>query len=210
MILGKIPNRAPYNCDRDSIRKSVGDSMKNLNIEYFDLFLIHQPVDYKAAAEGKSMDVETTVNLYRALEELYREGVLRAIGVANFNEDQLTILMNEVKIVPMANRFRSNPAVRNRPLVEFCKENKILLIAHSPMNFTAGAFRVDEVKAADYRKIAGMIGSRYGKSWAQVLLRYNYQLGICSIPKSHIYEFQKQNLDIFDFELSQGDMECLY
>ena len=65
--------------------------MKNLNIEYFDLFLIHQPVDYKAAAEGKSMDVETTVNLYRALEELYSEGVLRAIGVANFNEDHTSL-----------------------------------------------------------------------------------------------------------------------
>ena len=61
-----------------------------------------------------------------------------AIGVANFNEDQLTVLMNEAETVPMANQFRSNPAARNRPLVEFCKENRILPIAHSPMNFPAG------------------------------------------------------------------------
>lgn len=207
-ILSKIPNRAPYNCTADSIRESVEASLKRMQTDYFDLYTIHQAVDYNSP-DGR-MNTEVTVNLYKVLEELYREGKFRALGVANFNREQLEILMEQTEIVPACNQIRSNPAHRDMETVEFCQSAGILPIAHSPMNFTAKAFQVDEEVRARYMVLASEIGVRYGKSWAQVLLRWNYQKGICSIPKSHSVSSQRQNLDIFDFALDDAEMERLF
>ena len=208
-ILGKIPNDDPYNTDPESIRKSVSDSMARLNIDYFDLFLIHQAVPARVAKEGGKMDEEKTCALYRELEALYREGKFRAIGVSNFDVEQLKILMDRCEIVPMVNEIRSNPATRNQEILDFCKANGILPVAHSPLNFTAGAFKVDAEKKAAYIAKAAPVGEKYGKSWAQVLLRWNYQAGICSIPKSSSPKNQAANLEIFDFALTDEEMQAL-
>lgn len=208
-ILGKIPNSEPYNCNAESIRQSVLDSMKRLQIDYFDMFLIHQAVPPKVAAAGGKMDVKVTSALYRTLEELYGEGMFRAIGVSNFNEEQLTLLMENTTIKPTINEFRTNPAARNKPLLSFCAKHGILPVAHSPLNFTAAPFTVDHGVAAEYREKAGKIGEKYGKTWAQVLLRWNYQSGICSIPKSSNPKNQAANLDVFDFVLTEEEMKLL-
>lgn len=207
-ILSKIPNRAPYNCTPESIRRSVEDSLKRMKMDYFDLYTIHQAVDYNSA-DGR-MNEAVTIALYKELEKLYREGKFKALGVANFDREQLEILMAGTDIVPACNQIRSNPANRNMATVEFCRSKGILPIAHSPMNFTVKAFQVDQEAAERFKKSAAGIGEKYGKSWAQVLLRYNYQLGICSIPKSHSVTSQRQNLDIFDFSLSAEEMEQLF
>lgn len=206
-ILSKIPNRSPYNCTEKSIRQSVEESLARMQTTYFDLYAIHQAVDYNSP-DGK-MNTEVTVNLYKTLEELYREGVFRALGVANFNAEQLQILMDATGIVPACNQIRSNPAQRNMETIAFCKSHGIVPIAHSPLNFTSGAFAVDAEKKAEFIPAAQAIGEKYGKSWGQVLLRWNYQMGICSIPKAHNPKYQAQNLDIFDFALTQDEMDAL-
>lgn len=208
-ILGKIPNDDPYNTSPESIRQSVADSMARLKIEYFDLFLIHQAIPARIAKAGGKMDVEKTVALYGELEAMYKEGKFRAIGVSNFDAEQLRVLMEHCKTKPMVNEIRSNPACRQKELVEFCKAAGILPVAHSPLNFTAGAFSVDQSAKADYIAKATPVGEKYGKSWAQVLLRWNYQSGICSIPKSSSPKNQAANLDIFDFNLTSQEMLAL-
>ena len=208
-ILSKIPNRPPFNVDRGSIRQSVKDSLSRMRMDYYDLYLIHQPVDPAVAKMGGGMDAEKTLALYAALEELYEEGVFRAIGVANFNEEQLKILLDGCKIKPMVNQIRTNPACRSLNTVEFCKQNGIVPMAHSPLNFTAKPFTVDSEKKAQFIEAAAPIGTKYGKSWAQVLLRWNYQAGICSIPKSSNPKNQLANLDIFDFELTPEEFASL-
>lgn len=207
-ILSKIPNRAPYNSTPKSIRQSVEDSLKRMKTDYFDLYTIHQAVDYNSP-DGK-MNKEVTIALYKELEALYREGKFKALGVANFDREQLEILMENTEIVPACDQLRSNPANRNMETVEFCRSSGILPIAHSPMNFTRKAFQVDEEAAGRFKAVAARIGEKYGKSWAQVLLRYNYQMGICSIPKSHSVTSQRQNLEIFDFALDEEEMNRLF
>lgn len=209
-ILNKIRNSAPYNVSPESVRQCVKDSLARMRTDYYDLFLVHQAIDPEIAKVGGSMDVERTVALYHELEHMYEEGVFRAIGVANFNKEQLEVLIENCSIVPAVNQIRYNPACRNIETVEFCKDNGIIPMAHSPLNFEYALFKVDEAKKAEYRAKASEIGEKYGKSWVQVLLRWNYQYGVCSIPKSSNPANQKANLDIFDFELTQDEMDSLF
>lgn len=144
------------------------------------------------------------------MEDLYKEGKLRAAAVANFTAEQLQFLLDNASVAPAVDQIRCNPAIRNRETVDFCKSNGILPMAHSPMNFSLAAMKNAPEVAAEYKALAGRIGERYGKSWGQVLLRWDIQHGICAIPKSHSPERQRQNIDIFDFELSPEEMAMLY
>ena len=209
-ILSKIPNKPEYFESEESIRACAQSTLDDLHTDYLDMYLIHQPISYEDQALGKPMDKDKIVFVYKVLEKMYKEGIFKSIGVANFTPEQLDILMNETEVVPAANQFRSNPATRNIETVEYCQKHGILPMAHSPMNFTVKAFDTASNLAAEYRALAGKIGEKYGKGWGQVLLRYDYQKGICAIPKTHFPEFQKQNIDIFDFELTPEEMAQLY
>ena len=153
------------------------------------------------------MNLEKTLELWHNLTVLYKEGKFRGIGVSNFNVEQLTAFLPECGLVPMVNEIRCNPAMRNTETVAFCKERDIQLIAHSPLSFSVapGVFAVDE----DYKARLAAVGEKYGKSWAQVQLRYNFQNGICSIPRSSKPKNQAANLDIFDFALTAEEMAQL-
>ena len=206
-IMGKIPNRAPYNSTPESIRESVDTSLQRLKTDYFDMFLIHKAVDDAVAKQGGVMDLTKTLEIWYTLNELYKEGKLRGIGVSNFDKDQMSAFLKECGMPPMVNEVRCNPACRNTEAIAFCKEKGIQPIAHSPLSFSVapGVFAVDE----DYKlKLAG-IGEKYGKTWAQVQLRYNYQNGIASIPRSSKKKNQAASLDIFDFTLSDEEMTAL-
>ncbi len=207
-IMGKIPNRAPYNSSPENIRKSVEDSLKNLKTDYFDMFLIHKAVDDAAAKRGEKMNVEKTLELWGVLEELLKEGKFRGIGVSNFEAEHLKAFVDgKWTVLPMVNEIRCNPAMRNREAVALSKELGIQPIAHSPLSFSIapGVFAVDE----DYKAKLAAIGEKYGKHWAQVQLRYNFQSGIVSIPKSSNPKNQASNLNIFDFALTDEEMAQL-
>lgn len=208
-ILDKIRNGSPYNDSPENIRRSVEDSLGRMRMDYYDLFLVHQAIDPEIAKQGGQMDAEKTIALYQELERLYEEGIFRAIGVANFNRDQLEILLANTSVVPAVNQVRFNPAYRDSATIDFCRDNGIVPMAHSPLNFTCAPFKVDEEKKAEYRARASEVGDRYAKSWVQVLLRWNYQSGVCSIPKSSNPANQKANLDIFDFALTDEEMKLL-
>ena len=209
-LINKIPNKPEFFQDAASIRACVEGSLKAYHTDYFDIYMIHQPISYEDRAKGLPMKTDEIVRVYLELEKLHKEGKIRAVGLANFTVEQLELLLPNVNIVPAVNQFRSNPVVRNNELIEYCQSHGILPMAHSPMNFTRGLFDFADDVAQEYRSIAGKIGEKYGKSWGQVLLRYDYQRGICTVPKTHVVEFQKQNLDIFDFSLSPEEMAQLY
>ena len=207
-VMGKIPNQSPYNDDEASIRKSVENSLRTLKTDYFDMFLIHKAIPTADERAGvRVMNLEKTLALWSVLEKLMKEGKLRGIGVSNFNVDQLNSFLPVCSTVPMVNEVRCNPAMRNTETVELCKAKGIQPVAHSPLSFSVapGVFAVDEGYKA---KLAG-IGEKYGKHWAQVQLRYNYQNGIASIPRSSKKKNQASNLDIFDFELTAEEMATL-
>ncbi|OIJ15601.1 glyoxal reductase [Anaerobacillus arseniciselenatis] len=165
------------------------ESMTKLGLDYLDLYLIHWPMP----AKGKYKET------WKALEKLYKDGRIRAIGVSNFHVTHLEDLIADCEVVPMVNQVEYHPRLTQVELHEFCKQNKIQLEAWSPL---AQGKLLDEPTLAK-------IGEKYGKSVAQVILRWDLQNEVVTIPKSVKPERMKENADIFDFELTTEEMTLI-
>ncbi|MED1672818.1 aldo/keto reductase [Pallidibacillus thermolactis] len=165
--------------------KAFDKSISKLGLDYVDLYLIHWP--------GK----DTFLDTWRALEKLYRDGRVRAIGVSNFKPHHLRTLMEHSEEKPVINQVELHPYFQQKDLREFCKQHDIVVEAWSPLG--RGQVLDDPVLAE--------IGKKYGKTPAQVTLRWHLQNDIVIIPKSVTPSRIKENADIFDFELTAEDME---
>ncbi|WP_282034962.1 aldo/keto reductase [Metabacillus indicus] len=176
-----------WNADQgyDSTLKAFDESMKKLGLEYLDLYLVHWPV------KGKYKET------WKALETLYKEGKVKAIGVSNFQVHHLKDVMEDAEIVPMVNQVEYHPRLTQKELHAFCKENSIQLEAWSPL--MQGKLLDDETLTE--------IAEKHGKSVAQVILRWDLQNGVVTIPKSVKEHRIYDNAAIFDFELTQEEME---
>ncbi len=188
-ITTKIPAREGFIDSRETVRHHVFESLKNLQTNYIDLYLIHHPWE----------DEPAMLRTWEALEELVAEGKLRSIGVSNFNVEQLEFIMKNSKTTPAVNQVQSNPNEQNHEVIKFCKRNGIAPQAWGPVS------RIP----ANALDLFTQIGTPYAKSWAQIILRYNYQRGVLSIPKSHSVTRQIDNINIFDFELTATDVQAI-
>lgn len=165
--------------------KAFDTSLKKLGLDYLDLYLIHWP--------GKDKYVDT----WHALEKLYKDGKVRAIGVSNFKIHHLQTLMEQSEEKPVINQIELHPYLTQKDTLAFCKENGIAVEAWSPL----GRGRLlDDPTLVE-------IGKKYGKTAAQVTLRWHLQNDVIVIPKSVTPSRIKENSDIFDFELTPEDME---
>lgn len=168
-------------------------SLEKLGTDYLDLYLIHWPRPDDLSAEWAELDRGT----WRALEELYHAGRVRAIGVSNFLPHHLRSLMETAEVAPMVNQIEFHPGYPQTWNVEFCKAHGILPEAWSPL----GRTRV--LDDPFLRELA----AGYGKSVAQLCLRFALQRGVLPLPKSSAPERMAANLDIFDFTISDADMD---
>lgn len=169
----------------EKAKDAIDRSLKNLGLDYLDLYLIHQPMgDYFGA--------------YRAMEEAYRAGKLKAIGVCNFYPHVLTDFCETVDIVPAVNQVELHPFFAQEKALEVMKEYGVTPEAWGP--FAEGQHGI-----FTHPVLTG-IGDKYGKSAAQVALRWNIQRGVVVIPKSVHADRIRQNIDVFDFELTPEDM----
>lgn len=162
------------------------ESLKRLNTDYVDLYLIHWPAG-------------NYIESWSVLESLYRQGKARAIGVANFEEKHLKKLMSQAEITPMVDQVQTNPFKQQLELHDYLVKNGIQHIGWGP--FGQGN------QGLLYEPILTEIGAKYGKTTAQVILRWNIERDIGIIPKSINPERLKQNMDILDFTLSTDDMK---
>jgi diketogulonate reductase-like aldo/keto reductase len=169
----------------ESTLEAYKTSLKKLGLEYLDLYLIHWPV------EGKYKDT------WRALETLYTENRVKAIGVSNFHIHHLQDVMKDATIVPMVNQVEFHPKLTQEDLRAFCKQNHIQFEAWSPL--MQGQLLEDE----KLKEIA----DAHGKSVAQIILRWDLQNDVVTIPKSIKEHRIVENASIFDFELSAEEME---
>ncbi|MCA1035455.1 aldo/keto reductase [Bacillus infantis] len=169
----------------ESAIQAYETSLQKLGLEYLDLYLIHWPV------EGKYKDA------WRALEALYKEEKVRAIGVSNFQVHHLEELLKDAEVKPVINQVEYHPRLTQQELKAFCRENGIQLEAWSPL--MQGQLLDNEIIAA--------IAEKHGKSAAQVILRWDLQNGVITIPKSTKEHRIAANASIFDFELSSDEME---
>ena len=176
-----------WNADQgfESTLKAFEDSLNRLQLDYLDLYLVHWPV------QGKYIDT------WKALEQLYKEKKIRAIGVSNFMKHHLEDLMQHTEIVPMVNQMEFHPHLVQQDLIDFCNQHHIQYEAWSPMM---------QGKIFDL-KILDQFAEKYKKTVAQIVLRWNLQKGVVTIPKSVKKERIQSNADLFDFELSQEDID---
>lgn len=170
----------------DEARKSFEKSLKKLQIDYLDLYLIHQPYG----------DV---YGEWRALEELYKEGLIRAIGVSNFYPDRLMDLIIHNEVIPAVNQVETHPFHQQHEAQQFMIENKVQIESWGP--FAEGKNDIF------HNELLRSIGKKYNKSIAQVVLRWLTQRGIVAIPKSVRKERMAENLNSLDFQLTGEEME---
>jgi len=174
---------------------AVEQSLKKLDTAYIDLFLIHWPNPVKFRDRWQEANAET----WRALEELYDAGRIRSIGISNFRPHHIEELMKTAKIAPMVNQIRLCPGDTQDEVVDYCRARGMLLEAYSPL----GVGKIFEVP--EMRKLA----EKYGKSVAQICIRWSLQRGYLPLPKSVTPSRIRENTEVFDFELSPEDVRLI-
>jgi len=172
----------------EKTKKAFEKSLKNLELDYLDLYLIHQPIGDVYGA-------------WRAMEELYKAGKIRAIGVSNFHPDRLMDLTLFNEIVPAVNQIETHPFQQQIENQQFMQENGVQIESWGP--FAEG--RNDLFK----NELLASIGKKHNKTVAQVVLRWLIQRGVVAIPKSVHKKRIIENFNIFDFELNPADMEAI-
>jgi 2,5-diketo-D-gluconate reductase A len=175
----------------DDARRAFDKSLADLGFDYVDLFLIHWPLPTRYDGDF--------VSTWQVLEEFYRDGRARSIGVSNFQPHHLRRLHEESEITPAVNQIEVHPYLAQQDVRQFCADHQIAIEAWSP---------IAQGKVLDDPTI-GEIAQRVGKSAAQVVLRWHIERGDIVFPKSVTPERIEQNIDIFDFELSGADVEAI-
>lgn len=177
----------------DLVLSSFEESLKKLQTDYIDLFLIHWPNPVKFRDNWQSANAET----WRAMEELYQAGKIKAIGVSNFLPHHFEELKKTATIFPMVNQIFLAPGELQKEVVSYCQEHNVLLEAYSPLG-TGKIFDVPEMQE---------LSDKYGKTIAQIAIRWSLQHGFLPLPKSVTPSRIEENLAVFDFELADEDMQ---
>ena len=170
-------------------------SMKRLGLDVLDLYLVHWPAPAAHRHDWKHLNAES----WRAMEKLYQDGRIRALGVSNFLPHHLDALMETAQVMPMVNQLRLCPGETQAATAAWCAPRGVLLEAYSPLG-SGKIFNVPEVQA---------LAAKYGRTIAQICLCWSLQNGWLPLPKSVTAARIRENADIFDFELSDEDMEFL-
>lgn len=177
----------------DLVLSSFEESLKKLQTDYIDLFLIHWPNPVKFRDNWQSANAET----WRAMEELYQAGKIKAIGISNFLPHHFEELKKTATIFPMVNQIFLAPGELQKEVVSYCQEHNVLLEAYSPLG-TGKIFDVPEMQE---------LSDKYGKTIAQIAIRWSLQHDFLPLPKSVTPSRIEENLAVFDFELSDEDMQ---
>ncbi|MDD4776843.1 MAG: aldo/keto reductase [Fermentimonas sp.] len=171
----------------NNIKKAFEGSLKNLGLDYLDLYLVHWPVKGKISSTWKEM------------EDIYIDGKTRAIGLSNHLIHHVEEVLKDATVIPAVNQIELHPYLIQQDVVSFCIEKGILPEAWSPLGSSKMPLLQDEVLI--------WIAGKYGKSTAQVVLRWNIQKGRVAIPKSASHERQAENIQVFDFELTDDEVK---
>lgn len=179
----------------EKAKLAIDESIAKLDLDYVDLYLIHWPNPVDLRPDFATGNAES----WRAMEEAVAEGKIKAIGVSNFHPHHIDALLKTAKIKPVVNQIFLNPSDMQPEIVSYCREKDILLEAYSPLG-TGKIFEVDSLKE---------LAAKYNKTVAQVVLRWSLQHGFLPLPKSVTESRIKENIQVFDFELSKEDMEII-
>lgn len=188
-ITSKIPQNIDYIGTNELVQHHTEQSLKALDLDYIDLYLIHFPLETN----------EENVRVWRILETFVDRGLIKSIGVSNFNEGQLAHLIKHARIKPVLNQFQSYPGKHQQALIDFCKANEIIPEAYQSLA------KLD----AKTKECLIELAKPYKKTWSQIILNYQINEDIVVIPKSHDRQHQLENIDVFDFKLTPKDHEII-
>ncbi|KAL4712364.1 hypothetical protein ACJJTC_001525 [Scirpophaga incertulas] len=189
---------------RADVIPALKSSLSNLKLDYVDLYLIHWPVSVNDKGVDTGIDF---VETWKGMEEAVKLGLAKSIGVSNFNEDQLERLMKNSNIKPAVNQIEINPTLSQHKLVNFCKERSVVPVAYTPLGLISEArpeFIGKDIIKTDSK--LGELAKKYGKTRAQIALRYLVQRGVPVLPKSFTKSRIEENFNIFDFNLDEQAM----
>ncbi|XP_078533359.1 aldo-keto reductase family 1 member A1-A-like [Lissotriton helveticus] len=201
----------------EDVEPSCRVSLEKLQLQYLDLYLMHWPLAFKRGEalmpknEDGSMQYADThfIDTWKAMEHLVDLGLVRAIGLSNFNSKQIDQILEVAKHKPVVNQVECHPYLNQKELLEHCRQRRIVLTAYSPL----GSANRPWAKPGDPQLLEDPelldIAKKYGKSAAQVILRWQLQRGVVCIPKSSNPSRIKENFQVFDFTLSDEDMESM-
>lgn len=184
--------------DYESAARSIDESLAAMGLDYLDMMIIHSPQPWAEVNQSDDRHYEGNLEAWRALTDAYKAGKIRAIGVSNFQKEDIDNIWDNAEVKPMVNQVLCH--ISNTPLglIDYCQSKGIVMEAYSP---------VAHGEALKNPKIAEM-AAKYGVSIPQLCIRYDLQLGMITLPKTANPEHMKSNADV-DFEISSEDMEAL-
>lgn len=185
-VISRASNSQQYN---NTVREGFMEILKKYGFEYIDLYMFHWPV------------TDRFIDTYKILEKLYKEGYIKAIGVCNCHEHHLQEIIDKCEIIPAVNQIEVHPLFTQKPLIEFCKKHGIQVEAYTPL-----ARNDDRLQK---NPILRQLCKKYNKSIAQIILRWDYQNGIVTIPLSSNPQRQASNIDIFNFSLTEDEIRTI-
>ncbi|XP_040291425.1 prostaglandin-E(2) 9-reductase-like [Bufo bufo] len=202
------------------VRPALEKSLKNFQLKYLDLFLIHTPVEFKPGDDllptdesGKLIYHNTDIrDTWKAMEDCKEAGLVKSIGVSNFNHKQLELILNMpgLRYKPVCNQVECHLYLNQSKLLEFCKPHNIVLEAYGVLGSTRDVNWIDQTAPILLEDpVLNAIAKKHGRTPAQVAMRHMLQRGIVVLAKSFKPERIKQNLEVFEFELSEEEMKSL-
>lgn len=206
----------------EHVEKACRQSIANLGLDYIDLYLMHMPMGYEYRGwEEKDLlpkdgdgglvysDVDY-VDTWKALEGCVKLGLVKSIGISNFNSEQIKRLLTKAEIKPVTNQVECCPNINQKKLTKFCKDLEIVITAYSPLGRPHLALeKPDGPQPALHDNRVRVIAEKYNKTPAQVILRYLIDIGTVPIPKSSNKQRIQENFNVFDFTLNEDDLKIM-
>lgn len=210
-----------WNSDHGHVVEACKDSLKNLKLDYLDLYLVHFPISTKHTGVGTTssaldedgvLEIDTTISLettWRGMEELVSMGLVRSIGISNYDIFLTRDCLAYSKVKPAVNQIETHPYFQRESLVKFCLKHGISVTAHTPLGGAAANTEWFGSKSCLDDPVLQGLAKKYKKTVAQIVLRWGIQRNTVVIPKSSKLERLEENFNVFDFELTREDMEII-
>jgi aldehyde reductase len=202
--------------EEDKVEYACRKSLENLGLDYIDLYVMHFPLGFVHRSDEDLLPKDDAGNIlnndvdyvvtYRAMEKLVKLGLVKSLGVSNFNSEQIARILENCEIKPVNNQVECSPNINQKKLIKFCKDRDIIVTAYCPLGRPNVEKRTPNFM---FDEKVEKIGKKYGKTGAQVVLRYLFDLGTVPLPKSVTKSRIESNIDIFDFKLSSEDTQYL-